>query len=84
MQAGEVDTNLTEWYKPKIDKKILGNIDPKEIINFHHLDSNLKNYLCIVSSDGKFKKVLFDEDMQKSTRVFSIIKLKNSKNKKVS
>ncbi len=62
----------------KIDKKILGNIDPKEIINFHNLDSNLKNYLCILSSDGKFKKVLFDEDMQKSTRVFSIIKLKNS------
>ena len=63
----------------KIDKKILGNLDPKEIINFHHLDSNLKNYLCVVSSDGKFKKILFDEDMQKSTRVFSIIKLKNSK-----
>ncbi len=63
----------------KIDKKILGNIDPKEIINFHSLDNNLKNYLCIVSSDGKFKKVLFDEDMQKSTRAFSIIKLKNSR-----
>ena len=63
----------------KLDKKILGNIDPKDIINFHNLDSNLKNYLCIISSDGKFKKILFDEDMQKSTRVFSIIKLKNSK-----
>ncbi len=32
-----------------------------------------------MSSDGKFKKVLFDEDMQKTTRIFSIIKLKNSR-----
>ena len=56
----------------------MGNIDPKEIINFHHLNSNLKNYLCILTSDGKFKKVLFDEDMLKSYRVFSITKLKSS------
>ena len=62
----------------KLDKKVLGNIDPREIINFHHLDSNAKNYLCILSTDGRFKKVLFDEDMIKSTRIFSIIKLKNS------
>ncbi len=68
--------NINNDYK--LDKKILGNIDPREIINFHYLDSNLKNYLCILSSDGKFKKVLFDEDMIKSTRVFSIAKLKNS------
>ncbi len=64
----------------KLDKKVLGNIDPLEIINFHDLDSNLKNYLCILSSDGRFKKVLFDEEMIKSTRVFSIAKLKNSAN----
>ena len=38
----------------------------------------LKNYLCILSSDGRFKKVLFDEDMIKSNRIFSITKLKNS------
>ena len=62
----------------KLDKKVLGNIDPREIINFHRLDSNLRNYICILSSDGKFKKVLFDEDMLKSTRVFSVTKLKNS------
>ncbi len=62
----------------KLDKKILGNIDPKEIINFHDLDSKLKNYLCILTSDGKFKKVLFDEDMLRSNRIFSITKLKNS------
>ncbi len=70
--------NLNNDYK--LDKKVLGNIDPLEIINFHHLDSNLKNYLCILSSDGRFKKVLFDEDMIKSNRIFSIAKLKNSTN----
>ncbi len=69
-------SNINNDYK--LDKKVLGNIDPKEIINFHHLDSNLNNYLCILSSNGKFKKVLFDEEMIKSNRIFSITKLKNS------
>ena len=69
-------SNISTEYK--MDKKILGNIDPKEIINFHYLDSKLKNYLCILSSDGRFKKVLFDEDMIKSNRIFSITKLKKS------
>ena len=36
--------------------------------------------MCILSSDGRFKKVLFDEDMIKSTRIFSIAKLRNSAN----
>ncbi len=62
----------------KLDKKILGNIDPQEIINFHYLEADLKNYLCVMSSDGRFKKVLFDEQMLKSNRIFSITKLKNS------
>ncbi|ABM71213.1 DNA gyrase/topoisomerase IV, subunit A [Prochlorococcus marinus str. MIT 9515] len=62
----------------KLDNKILGNINPKEIINFHDLDSNLENYICIICSDGKFKKVLLDKDMIRSTRIFSITKLKNS------
>ena len=69
-------SNINTDYK--LDKKVLGNIDPIEIINFHHLDSDLKNYLCILSSDGRFKKVLFDEDMIKSNRIFSITKLKDS------
>ncbi len=68
--------NINNDYK--LDKKVLGNIDPLKIINFHHIDSNLKNYLCFLSSDGRFKKVLFDEDMMKSTRIFSIAKLKDS------
>ena len=71
-------SNINNEYK--LDKKFLGNIDPKEIINFHDLDSNSKNYLCVLSSDGKFKKVLFDEDMLKSNRIFSITKLKNATN----
>ncbi len=62
----------------KLDNKILGNIDPKDIINFHNFDSNFENYLCILNSDGKFKKILIDEDMAKSTRAFSIAKVKNS------
>ena len=60
----------------KLDKKVLNNIDPKEIINFHNLNIQEKNYLCTLSSDGRFKKVLFDEDMMKSSRIFSIAKLK--------
>ena len=73
-----INWKLNINYDCKLDKKVLGNIDPKEIINFHDLDINLKNYLCILSSDGKFKKVLFDEDLIKSTRIFSIAKFKNS------
>ncbi len=69
-------SNINNDYK--LDKKVLGNIDPKEIINFHNLNINLTNYLCLLTSDGKFKKVLFDEDMLKSSRVFSITKLKSS------
>ncbi len=62
----------------KLDNKILGNIDPKEIINFHSIDKRIKNYLCILNSDGRFKKVLFDQDMIKSNRSFAITKLKNN------
>ncbi len=62
----------------KLDNKILGNIDPNEIINFHSIKKGITNYLCILNSDGRFKKVLFDEDMVKSNRSFSITKLKNN------
>ena len=61
----------------KLDSKILGNIDPNEIINFHSIKKGINNYLCILNSDGRFKKVLFDEDMTKSNRSFAITKLKN-------
>jgi len=62
----------------KLDNKILGNIHPNEIINFHSIKKEIRNYLCILNSDGRFKKVLFDEDMAKSNRSFTITKLKNN------
>ena len=62
----------------KLDNKILGNIHPNEIINFHSIKKETRKYLCILNSDGRFKKVLFDEDMIKSNRSFTITKLKNN------
>ena len=70
------ESNINNEYK--LDNKILGNINPNEIINFHSITKRDKNYLCILNSDGRFKKVLFDEDMIKSNRSFSIAKLKNN------
>ena len=70
------ESNINNDYK--LDSKILGNIDPNEIINFHSIKKGIKNYLCILNSDGRFKKVLFDDDMIKSNRSFAITKLKNN------
>jgi len=70
------ESNINKDYK--LDNKILGNIHPSEIINFHSIKKGIKNYLCILNSDGRFKKVLFDEDMIKSNRSFLITKLKNN------
>jgi DNA gyrase subunit A len=70
------ESNVNNDYK--LDNKILGNIDPNEIINFHSIKKEIINYLCILNSDGRFKKVLFDEDMIKSNRSFGITKLKNN------
>ncbi len=62
----------------KLDNKSLGNINPNEIINFHSIKKGIKNYLCILNSDGRFKKVLFDKDMINSNRSFAITKLKKN------
>ncbi len=62
----------------KLDNKSLGNIDSNEIINFHSIKKEIKNYLCILNSDGRFKKVLFDKNMINSNRSFAITKLKNN------
>jgi len=70
------ESNINNDYK--LDNKSLGNIDPNEIINFHSIKKGIKNYLCILNSDGRFKKVLFDKDMIKSNRSFAITKLKNN------
>ena len=70
------ESNINNDYK--LDNKVLGNINPDEIINFHEIKKGIKNYLCILNSEGRFKKVLFDEDMIKSNRTFTITKLKNN------
>ena len=70
------ESNINNDYK--LDNKSLGIIEPHEIINFHSIKKGIKNYLCILNSDGRFKKVLFDNDMIKSNRSFAITKLKNN------
>ena len=60
----------------KLDNKFLNNINPTDILNFHSLNKKEKNYLCILNNIGRFKKILFDEDMIKTNRIYSIIKLK--------
>ena len=70
------ESNINNDYK--LDNKSLGNIEPNEIINFHSIKKGIENYLCILNSDGRFKKVLFNNDMIKSNRSFSITKLKNN------
>ncbi len=70
------ESNINKDYK--LDHKSLKNIYANEIINFHSIKEGVKNYLCILNSDGKFKKVLFDKDMINSNRTFAITKLKNN------
>ena len=70
------ESNINNDYK--LDYKSLSNIEPNEIINFHSIKKGIKNYLCILNSDGRFKKVLFDNDMIKSNRSFTITKLKKN------
>ena len=60
----------------KLDNKDLGNTNPNEIINFHSINKINKIYLCTLNSDGRFKKVLFDDDMFRTNRAFTISKLK--------
>ena len=60
----------------KLDNKLLSNINPSEIINFHNFKSNEENYLCILCKDGRFKKILYDNEMLKTNRAFTIIKTK--------
>ena len=70
------ESNINNDYK--LDNKTINNIDPNQIINFHSFNTESTNYLCTIDSEGKFKKVLFDNDMVKSNRSFAITKLKNN------
>ncbi len=62
----------------KLDNKLLNNINPYEIINFHHFNEDNEIYLCILCEDGRFKKILFDQEMKKTNRTLSVIKIKNN------
>ena len=63
-------------YDFKLDNKLLNNINPYEIINFHNFDKDKENYLCILCRDGRFKKILYDREMLKTNRAFTIMKTK--------
>ena len=60
----------------KLDHKILGNTSLNEILNFHNIEKNTPSYLCLLSNDGRFKKILIDENMIESNRSYNAIKLK--------
>ena len=60
----------------KLDNKFLNNINLREILNFHKLNTNLENFICILDNNGRFKKILLDEDMIKTNRIYSVLKLK--------
>ena len=60
----------------KLEDKLISNINPYEIINFHHLYENDENYLCILCKNGRFKKILYDNEMLKINRAFTVMKPK--------
>ena len=70
-----------DWQKSvnneyQLDTKSLNNLNPYEIINFHNINLTKENYLCLLCENGRFKKILFDNEMIKTNRAFSIIKIK--------
>ena len=66
-EIAQLKTLLNEF---KLDNKVLGSINPNEILNFHSIIKGTKNYLCIINSDGKFKKVLVENKMKNQTSYF--------------
>jgi len=58
----------------KLDNKLLNNINPSEILNFHYLQKDAENFLCLLTKDGRFKKIIINKDMINTNRSFSIIK----------
>ena len=70
------ESNINNDYK--LDNKILGNIHPSEIINFHSIKKKLKNYLCILNSDGRFKKFYLMKIWLKAIDLLLLQNLKNN------
>ncbi len=62
----------------KLDNKLLGNINPKEIINFHKILDNGKDFLCLINNEGRFKKIIIDEEIYNSSRISTIAKSKSN------
>jgi len=60
----------------KLDNKLLNNTNPSDILNFHSFQKNIENFLCLLTEDGRFKKIILQEEMINTNRIFSIIKQK--------
>ena len=75
-----IDWKLLIQNDCKLDKKLINHINPSEILNFHYLNKNKENFLCLLTEDGRFKKIIVNQEMVNTNRIFSVIKQKK-KNK---
>ncbi len=60
----------------KLDNKLLNNTNPSEILNFHCVEEDIESFLCLLTEDGRFKKITINKEMVNTNRIFSIIKQK--------
>ena len=60
----------------KLDNKLLNNTNPSEILNFHCVEEDMESFLCLLTEDGRFKKITINKEMVNTNRIFSIIKQK--------
>ena len=60
----------------KLDNKLLNNTNPSEILNFHCVQKDMESFLCLLTEDGRFKKIAINKEMVNTNRIFSIIKQK--------
>ena len=60
----------------KLDNKLLNNTNPSEILNFHSIQKDMESFLCLLTEDGRFKKIIINKEMINTNRIFSIIKQK--------
>ena len=60
----------------KLDNKLLNNTNPSEILNFHCVEEGMESFLCLLTEDGRFKKITINKEMVNTNRIFSIIKQK--------
>ena len=58
----------------KLDNKLLNNTNPSEILNFHSIEEDIESFLCLLTEDGRFKKITINKEMVNTNRIFSIIK----------